>query len=251
MKYFFLILFLTLQSSAYFERGLSAAAGTNPKGANIKASLAYNYEVWSARTNESDFWKYGYLRPKVFFESSYYINTTAAELQIYPVAIFGGAIGTSYADRTVTSLDLLECDTVNCKGQLRKSYYNVNLNLGYGSLLAVLLYEKDYLQSSESDRPLVEYSSMLPIPEKNSELEKNIAFIGFKINEKMTMGFYESLYKIKDKKSEGLYLVANYKEEDFSYTLGAGTFGSDYYEKSFAAFVKISWILDPTLSLND
>ncbi len=163
MRYILVILFLfsgAVKVSAFFERGLSAAAGSNPKGANINASLAYNQLLWDGRSqnDESRFWKYGYLRPKVYYETSYVINTVSAELQVYPISIFGGSVGYKNSDRAVKSLELYECDKVNCQGQVTKSFYNLNLNLGYGSWVMALIYENTQLKASSDIPPLVEYS---------------------------------------------------------------------------------------------
>lgn len=254
MKYILVILFLfsgAVKAFAFFERGLSAAAGSNPKGANINASLAYNQFMWDGRAqnNESPFWKYGYLRPKVYYETSYVINTVSAELQVYPISIFGGSVGYKNSDRAVKSLELYECDKVDCQGQVTKSFYNLNLNLGYSSWVMALIYENTQLKASSDIPPLVEYSSMLLIPSRSETMENKVAILGYKWNENLTIGFYENFYQIKDKKSEGQYLVGNYKYDDLSWVVGAGTFGSDYFEKTFAAFIQLSWKLDPSLSL--
>lgn len=254
MKLFLaLLLLVSVKTFAFFERGLSAAAGTNPKGANINVSLAYNQLLWDKRVpnDESQFWKYGYLRPKAYYESSFYINTLNAELQIYPVSIFGGSVGTSYSDRTVKSLDLYECDQVDCKGQVRKTFYNLNLNVEYGDWIAALVYQNTQLKASSEAPLLVEYSSMLLIPEKSSSMDTKVAFVGYKLTEQITAAWYGTFYRIESKKSEGQYFVASYKNDEYSWIVGLGAFGSDYYEKSFAAFVKVSWLLDPTLSLID
>ncbi len=254
MKLLLVIFILgAVKAPAFFERGLSAAAGTNPKGASVNASLAYNQLLWDGRVHgdESQFWKYGYLRPKTYYESSFYINTLGAELQIYPISIFGGSVGTSYADRTVKSLDLYECDQVDCKGQVSKTFYNLNLNLGYQSWVMVLFYQNTQLEASSEVPALVEYSSMLLIPKKSSSLDTKVVFLGYKLTEQITAALYGTHYQIESKKSEGQYLVVSYKYDDYSWIVGTGAFGSDYNEKTFAAFVKVSWLFDPTLSLID
>lgn len=256
MRILIAILFLifSFQVQAFFERGLSAAAGNNPAGANINASLAYNYKVWDKRSDSNDalFWNYGYLRPKISYESSVYINTFDAQLHIYPISLFGIIVGTQYSERAVKSLDLFDCDLANCKGNVRKNYYKLNLNLGYGSVIGALAYGKDFLEGSDNNTPsLVEYNSMLLFPQKTTVLENKVAFVGYKWSKNFTLALYESYYEIESKKSEGQYIVGNYKDGDFSWLVGVGTFGSDYNEKTFAGFVKVSWLLDPSLSLGN
>lgn len=255
MKIFLIILLFSTQVLAFFERGLSAAAGSNPAGGSLTGSLAYNYKAWDTRTAENGhpFWMYGYVRPKISYETSFYINSLDAEIQIYPISIFGVTFGTAYVERAVKRLDLFDCDLVNCKGQVRKNYFNVNLNLGYGPWLGALVYGKDYLDAVDESnpRPLVQYSSMLLFNQNATEMERKVAFLGYKLTEALTLALYESYHELEGKKSEGQYVVGNYKNTHFSYIVGAGTFGSDYNEKTFAAFVKVSWLLDPSLSLND
>lgn len=256
---FFLITFILISSlsvQAFFERQLSGVVSNRPFGLAVTAGLAYNYKIWD--DSESAFWKYGYVRPKVAYDTSLLVNTAIAELQIYPVSIFGFSVGSSYAYRSVTKNEEYNCDQVSCKSELHRNYFRTNLNLGAGNFISSLSYQVEHYYISHDDLlPSVDLGTLLLIPNENGQQEKMVAFLGYKASDDIDVGVLEMFNQVTDSamdtktKSEGQYVVARLKQGEFKYMGGFGTFGTDYNEKSFAAILKIVWVIDPTLSLAD
>lgn len=246
-------LIFSMQTQAFFERKLGAMVISNPIGASLSAGLAYNYKVWS--DSDVNFWKYGYIRPKVNYDTSYAINTFSGEIQLFPISLLGVSFGSFHAYRNVKELWSFNCDTYNCAGQLRRNFYRINLNLGYKDYVTSIAFTKDYLYTSDAYLPFVDYSSMLLIEGPSSEQDRLLAFFGYKLSEKLNVGVIEMYSQIHNKsgsnKSEAQFLAVNAKADDMNWVVGMGTFGSDYHEKFFSLLVKVSWSIDPTLSLND
>lgn len=245
-----------LNAQAFFERQVSGVASNRPFGLVLTAGLAYNYKIWD--DSETTFWKYGYIRPKVSYDTSFLVNTAIAELQVYPISIFGFAVGSSYAYRSVKKNEEYDCDKVSCTSELHRNYFRANLNLGAGNFISSLSYQVEHYYISKDDNlPSVDLGTLLLLPQENGQQEKMVAFLGYKASEFIDVGVLEMFNQVKDPstdiktKSEGQYLVARLKQGEFKYMGGVGTFGTDYNEKSFAAIFKVIWVIDPTLSLAD
>ncbi len=243
-------------AQAFFERQVSGVASSRPFGLVLTAGLAYNQKIWD--DSSETFWKYGYIRPKVAFDTSFLVNTAVAELQVYPISIFGFAVGSSYAYRSVQKNEEYDCDKLSCRSELHRNYFRANLNLGAGNFISSLNYQVEHFYISRDDnKPSVDLGTLLVLAPKNAQQEKMIAFFGYKMSEYIDVGVLEMFHQATDPatdikmKSEGQYFVARVKHEDFKYMGGVGTFGTDYKEKSFAAIFKVIWVLDPTLSLAD
>jgi hypothetical protein len=176
-------------------------------------------------------------------------------LQIFPISIFGVSVGTSHAYRNVKELGSFNCDFNNCAGQLRRNFYRVNLNLGYQDYIASFAYTKDFLFPSNITQPFVDYSSMLLIEDSSTQQDRLLAFLGYKLSERLNIGVVEMMAHMHNNsgrtRAEGQYLAVTAKADDSNWLVGLGTFGSDYHEKFFSLLVKVSWSFDPSLSLND
>lgn len=250
------LLFSSLTSQAFFEKKLAGAASNKPSGGVINTALAYNYKVWD--DSETTFWKYGYLRPKASFDTSFLINTVGAELQVYPISIFGVAVGSNYAYRSIKHNDEFDCDLVNCKGEVHRNYFRANANLGFGKFISSLTYQVEYFYNSKDDQlPSVEFNTLLLIPHKDGRQERRIAFLGYKWSDTIDIGVLGMRNEMtaggtsETKKSEAGYLVGSFKVDDLKWQAGLGTYGSDYNPSGLSALLKVTWVLDPTLSLND
>ncbi len=252
----FFILIISLTSQAFFERQISAVASNRPFGLVLTGGLAYNYKLWD--DSGEQFWKYGYIRPKVAFDTSFLVNTAITEIQVYPISIFGVTLGSSYAYRSVDKNEEYDCAKVSCRSELHRNYFRTDINLGAGSFISSLSYQVEhYYISHDNLLSSVDLGTLLLIPHENGQQEKMIAFFGYRASDFIQVGVLELFNQATDpsvserKKSEGQYIVARLKGPDLSYTAGVGTFGTDYNEKSFAVFVKMNWSFDPSLSLNE
>ena len=256
MKIFLtIILFVTtFNAQAFFERKVYGLVSTNPTGLVLSAGMAYNQKVWDH--SEEKFWNYGYIRPRVAFDTSFLVNTAVAELQVYPISILGFSFGSNYSYRSVKHSDDFSCDLYNCRGEMHRNYFRVNANLGAGEFISSLSYQVEHFYNSNDDmKPSVELATLLLIPQKNGIQERYTAFFGYKLSDDMNFGVLEMHNIVSGQgvttKSEGQYLVASVSVDKLKCTAGVGTFGSDYNEKTFSLIVKINWLLDPSLSLND
>ena len=256
MKLFLTIaFFMTVSNSqAFFEHKVYGLASNNPLGLVLSAGLAYNQKVWDDSTEK--FWMYGYIRPKVAFDTSFLVNTASAEIQVFPISIFGFTLGSNYAYRSVEDSPDFSCDLYNCRGEMHRNYFRVNANLGAGDFVSSLSYQVEHFYNSNDDmKPSVELATLLLIPEENGIQERYTAFFGYKLSDDLSFGVLEMYNMVSGQgvttKSEGQYLVASVSVDKLKVTTGLGTFGSDYNEKTFSLIVKINWLLDPSLSLND
>lgn len=258
MNFLILILFtfFSLNSQAFFERKISGVASNHPAGGVLNLGLAFNYKMWD--DSEKNFWNYGYIRPKISYDTSILVNTVGAELQLYPISIFGISFGTNYGSRSVQNNEDFNCEQINCKGDLQRDYYRLNASIGFGDVISSLSFQSERL-SPRNDQGLtsLDFSTLLLLPSgQTSTQEKTIAFMGYKLSDDFQIGLLEMFHKIsagnwETHKSEGQYFVGSLRHNEFKYMAGLGTFGSDYNEKTFALIVKINWLLDPSLSLND
>mgnify|MGYP000991587762 CR=1 FL=1 len=249
-----LVFISSLSAEAFFERQISGVVSNRPSGLALTAGLAYNYKVWD--DSQTTFWKYGYIRPKIGYDTSFLVNTGMAELQVYPISILGFTAGSSYSYRSIKKNEEYNCDQVSCQSELHRNYFRTNLNLGAGKFISSLSYQIEHYTISHDDLwPSVDFGTLLLIPHENGQQEKMTAFLGYKASDTLDVGVLEMFNQVTDQstdiktKSEGQYVVARLKEGDFKYMAGLGTFGTDYNEKSFAAIFKVIWVIDPSLSL--
>ncbi len=249
-----LLLVTSLSAQAFFERKVYGMGSTNPEGVVLSAGLAYNYKLWD--NSEKNFWNQGFIRPKASYDTSFLVNTAVGEVQAYPIALVGLTVGTNYAYRGVRRSNDFNCDIYNCKDELRREYYRVNLNLGAGDFITSLSYQNERLSPRGSDiRPSVELTTLLLIPFEQAIQKKYFAFLGYKLSDDLNFGLVEMYNEMSGsfgtQKSEGQYIAGSMTVDKVKTLIGLGTFGSDYNDKTFSLIVKINWLLDPSLSLND
>lgn len=249
-RFTFLVLFFTsLTSYSYFERQLGGLVISKPQGVILSAALAYNYELWKSQTKDN-FWMYGYLRPKVGLDSSFLVNTVFSELQIFPISILGVSMGSAYAHRSVTDLAEFDCKLYECQKEFSKQYIKGQLAVGWGSIKAMYSYQEDRIYADQTDKPfLVETGVRLLMKSGFNLLAKQSMFVGYDLNSQWNIGGLYMFNRMNRTESEHHYALLQYKPLPWKVGLGVGTFESEYVKKSFSALVKVSWSVDPTLSL--
>lgn len=246
---FIALIFLSISSQAFIERQFSVLGITHPQGISLGASLAYNYELW--RDSEENFWKYGFIRPKLSFDSSIMVNTFSGEVQVYPISLLGFAVGTAYTDRQTKKLKEFDCDQVDCQGTISRFYIKSSVLLGYQRFKMAYFFQRDFINTSHSDKSMAELNTFLLIKSGTSTLDRQTLFMGFDIGNNKDLGVLYLTGTVDQARSVNQYLIMQHRRGQWKGTAGLGTFESDYVHRDFSAIVKVSWSMDPSLSLTD
>lgn len=259
LKVILLGLIFSIQSLAQIEKGASVLGVSHPEALVLSGYLAYNYELW--RSDPGAFWQYGFLRPKVNVDSSVFVNTINAELQFYPISIFGLTTGASHSVRRVNKLKEFDCDQYECRGDLKKTFIRAHMLLGYKGVKISYSYQRDFLKMSGFNQTAaVELNNSVLFNQGGSLVDKQTLFAGYGVTEQLDLGV---LYLANDMKttpnatikeqsrSVGQFLAGQYRWLPFKIMAGLGTYESDYMPREFSALVKVSWSPDTTLSLGE
>ncbi len=120
------------------EEGWDAQAGLSlrnyPLGASVSGTVGYGYELWrSSSESGGPEWKYGYIRPSVKLQSSGVVNGATAEVEVFPISIFGFALGQNLSGRNLKPSDDFDCLTTHCGGRLQRSYLRTQAIAAMGS----------------------------------------------------------------------------------------------------------------------
>lgn len=205
---------------------------------------------------------YGYLRPKLNWDTSVFVNTLNAEVQVFPVSIFGFSFGTSDTRRDPKKLREFECDIYECKGNVKRNYIKASAAIGFAGVKIAYFYQRDFMNFDQNtDRPgVVDMNNSLLINTGHSQVDKQQVFAGYGFTDKLDVGllYMQNTAKtspsadvLSKSQSVGQFVAGMYKMDQFKWTAGLGTYESDYMRRQFSALVKVSWLLDPTLSLMD
>lgn len=137
------LLLLSAPVLAGTDYGAGVSARSYPLGAIFTGTIGQSFRLW----NQDPFpgederpqgspapWRYGFLRGSLTAQSIALVSRVSTEIEVYPISIWGVAMGAGANWRSATSSDLFDCQVVQCGGVLWKSWLRTQAVAAAGPL---------------------------------------------------------------------------------------------------------------------
>ncbi len=251
-----------------WDAQLGAGLRSYPVGASVHGTAGYNWLLWTqdgAKASESNGdsavgsaggsaspqWKFGYLRPLVKLQTSGIVNAATAELEFYPISIFGIAIGENLSGRNLKPADEFDCQLFHCGGRLQRKFVRSQLALAAGPYFFILKGRWEEISPSQDDRDFLEESSNLLGDRHGDRLETRDAIIGYRLSDSWRFAVAGTIQRFAEAQTDNqvVYLAAGFGWADWQVMSGVGQYQSTHQEPGLAAFLTLSWTVEKGLAL--
>lgn len=243
---FLIILLLTLLSfsqSAYSEVDYKGEAliRTYPSGAFAKGTVGKSFEMWRKKASPVT---YGFARVSTNFQTSLFVNSLAAQVDVYPISILGLYGGYSYMSREYNELKAFNCDVVICRtSQLIRKYYGFRMALAYKDLF----YMGDTKWSDVEAKDLKgqfgdEQTSLIGQSGGDNALQSTHV-LGLNIKKNLAIGILAKFNQMDktNQRSQMRILFGKYEWGKYSLLAGPGLFKTRAGKEIFTALATIKW----------
>lgn len=252
-----LLLGLLLAPLLIEGRGFDSQAGViarnYPIGARASVTGGYTATLWAddplPDPDPEVFapvpaWRYGYVRPVISLDSSYVISRGSAEVEFFPISVFGLAAGTSVASRGGFDFPDFDCERISCDGTLRKKHLRSQLVLGAGGWSFLWKNRIDWFEAGSAARPFLDDLSNLVARPGRDELRSATAALGYRLNGRWMTGLAVDLQKFSGSGShnQGTYWILNGRSRAWRALAGAGVYRSSHQELEPSVFLDLRWI---------
>lgn len=222
-----------------------------PPGAMFYGTLGHSWRLWGhdpvpslprigpgpSEIEGSPLWHYGYVRAVANVQTAFVMNRATAELEIFPISIFGFAVGQGI-HQTPSLSQQFDCKTSSaCKGVLDRTSLRAQALVGYQKFFGLLVVRKEWITQASANRPGLPFTDeglgIRGAPGRDQFVSMNGAF-GYQIDSKWVGGT-----QFMKARSVGLgedcltsLLFVTRFAGVTSYTIAGGTYRSEHVKLS-------------------
>jgi hypothetical protein len=247
LKKFFVLglVFFYVAEAFSLEYGLTGGVRSTPQSLSAGVYGKNGLVLWDKR-NAENIWQYGFVN--VGGEVAIH-GLAEAQIEFRPVSILGITVFKSYTTRFYKT-KTLDCELIDCGGNLVKSGYRLQLLLGFGDYLLVPGLSNTRFDS-ESTGPIAGESEFIIFSSPTDVgISKNL-FLGKKIDGAV-LGIYhnEIVNDTFDEIAKFDYVIYKFPPKDnLTYAVGAGFFESSHAARIGSVFVNAGMSFGEKLGL--
>lgn len=252
MQKIFMALFVISSSAVCGEWDYNAGFGyrSEPLGVAANATAGFGQTLWDIRGQSnapSGFEKimFGYVRPQLRVQTSGVVNSFDSRLEIFPISIFGLSLGHNSSFRQI-DFEGVPCETVTCRGQINRSYLQMQMVGGVSQFVLVGLLRFESLEGEAKGRAqFYDEASSLLASQSGDTLSNIDAALLFKPTDSINFGVLHSRYRFQgsNQKADLNSLIYSHKAGVYQYQAGLGVYNSSITPKNSPTFfVSMKWI---------
>ena len=217
-------------------------------GAELYADSGYNFLMWGKKEQPKDV-LYGLIRPSFGASTSGVINSIKGELEIYPISIYGFAIGRQILHSNY-NFPFLNCDQVACTGEYVRNYVENKMVLGHKGWVVMGNLRIDTLHSPSRVRPMADWRNVI-IGEAGEEvqIEKKLLVAKMFGNEMLGVLIENVRFEGSGERKESFAAVYQVRKEKTNYMYGIGGFHTDQQPMGLQIYFRIHHVALPSLKL--
>jgi hypothetical protein len=225
---------------------LEARGRSKPFSGNILATAAFDQLLWGQASHEDPF--YGYLRLGLRGGGS---PTYSGFLQIAPIAPLIFEIQKSTTFR-FTKISTFDCDLIDCSGRIDRTDYTIRAvgALDQFVFFGMLIWRD--IQTGTANKNIgLEIENFEVTPGFHHYLESTLS-LGYRLENKHTPGLVitNGVLSEGERKLTSFYFIDRFNLNEYSITLGAGSYHSDQKDQNGLSFLfSISYNWGEKLSL--
>ncbi len=185
-------------------------------------------------------WQFGYIRPVITLQSAGVMNRATAELEFFPISIFGIAVGQGMHQRPNFSQQF-DCKLVSCSGWLNRTSLRGQFLVGASGMFAAFVVRREWVSSEDKSRPFTEEGmGVLGNTGQDSLITATWA-AGYQFHPKWAVGaqVIRGAALTHPNRSLTSALFLNYIRGSTSYIVGGGSYLSDFVRPGFTMVTMI------------
>lgn len=235
-----------------FQYGIMGRSYT--LGAVTQANIGHGFLLWGEnplphlpkvgprQDGGPPIWKYGYLRPAIYAQSAGVMNRLTAELEFFPISIFGIALGQGIHQRPQFSRQW-DCDNaISCKGWLARTTLRAQMVLGAAGFFAAGVLRKEWISATDNSRPFGDEGMGITGKPGGDRFLTATAVLGYQLRPNWSLGtqMIRCSAELMPNRSVTSLVFVNHLRGDTSYVLGVGTYLNDYVPIGFTVATLIN-----------
>jgi hypothetical protein len=217
-------------------------------GAELYGEGGYNFIAWGKKEEPKDF-LYGLIRPNIGVSTSGVINSIRAELEVFPISIFGVAVGRQYLNSNF-EFPFFDCEEVTCKGEYIRNYVETKMVLGHKGWVVLGNYRVDTVRAPNSTMPMVDWRNVIVgEPGEEVEIEKKLLIAKLFSNKLVGVLIENVQFQGSGERKESFAAIYQVRKDNTNYMIGAGGFHTDQQPMGFQIYFRIHHVALPSLKL--
>lgn len=226
MFYFLLLLISTASHALEYDSKFTTLLRSYPSATYISGTLGTSYSLWDRRDNAKHL--YGFARTSIYGQSSLVVNSYKAQIDLYPISIFGIYSGIGSTQKNYSKLPTFDCSKVDCNGITDKKYFGSRWGLKWKNFFATGDHKREWLTSNNTKSLFAEEQSSLIGSGEKDELTQHLLYSGIELNESFGIGPLFLFSNIKDLSQESSMstLTLRYNAKQWTLLFGSGIFHS-------------------------
>lgn len=244
-----LLLSIFTWSKSQFDLTSGIQGRTLPTlGAELYGEAGYNQLIWGKKEGPKDF-LYGLVRPSLGVATSGVINGLKAEVELFPISIFGITAGRQIIDSNF-NFPFFDCDDVNCLGEFHRNYIEAKMVLGAKGFIALANYKIDTVTGPSDDKPMADWRNVIVgNSRRDTQIEKKL-LLGKVFGNKMIGLLGENvMFDGSRERKESYAAVYQFRKKDTSYMIGSGIFHTDREPMGLIFYFRVHHVWLPSLKL--
>lgn len=225
MKYFILLMLLSLNAHAIFDLKIAGQGRSYPGvGGSGILTAGLNIPIWG--NVEPGNIAYGLLRFQSELSSSVVVSHQDHSVTFYPISFIGLGAGRKEMKSDFEEFVFYNCDQVRCIGEMNKDYLFGKMILGWGPLLTAFVYRDSritYTDPENTGNGAGEYEFVTVVDNKEETSTNRMYFLGLRLGSNI-LGAQSRNVKFHNSQQEFNmhFLFYNMKFDNIRFTLGAG-----------------------------
>ena len=251
--YKILLLLLSLNSFAYFDLTSLLTYRSYPSsGGEVAIESGKNIVIWRKEGADKKSPLFGLIRPKLKLSTSAVINTYDVSLEVYPISFIGLDFGYRHTNSNYSDFDFYDCESINCTGDMKRSYFGQKMALGYKNFIAMgqaYIFRNSY-NVQDKTQQVAEFRFF---SRANATSDQNYYAryaVGYKFDKDLLVFVSEYNRFAKSKDVYRMNLLTYLKKVDNQiYTIGLGTSKSTFIEEGFSAILQWKYVFKASKKL--
>lgn len=209
---------------AHFDLSVGGSFRSYPAiGLETTVESGYNYLLWGKVDKKKPF--YGLIRPSLKLTTSAVVNNYDAKFEVFPISFLSITRGFKHINSNF-NFPFFNCDTVRCRGDIKRDYTEVRLALAYKGVTFMgsnLLSNNSYDDPRNENKPVGEFRWVTLARADSDQLYVSRYVLGYSFGEGMIGVLTEYAHLAKSHQTYNMDLlvyVKNYKDSNYIFGIG-------------------------------
>lgn len=247
MKFLFLVFVFFFARLAFsYQSSVVGSARSYPSSGSVEAQIKEDWLLWG-QADPGNPMGYGFASARFNVATQ---GMLEAAVSVNPISFVELGFAQNSTFRFIKRKMKFDCDVVECMGEVSRQKTFLKIGLAYHEF--VLMPSVQVVQTKNKASSIAFYDEIenfVLLPDSD-EISITSLLLGYKKDKDLYGAVYRGA-KAKDNevKNQAIYGIYKSQTESFGYTVGVGSYQSDFYDAEFSAIAQINWVMGDSLSL--